>query len=75
MELKLLLLSTAGRLGNIGCACNGTTSLIPYTNSSIILINRGWVPTARMDAETRKEGQVDHMTSGDTQHIAIANID
>lgn len=37
-----------------------------YCNSSTILINRGWVPSARMEADTRKEGQVDHMMSGDT---------
>ena len=37
-----------------------------HSYSSVILINRGWVPSARMEANTRKEGQVDHMTSHDT---------
>lgn len=63
MELKSSLHSTAERLGRVDCAA---TLFDVDCDSSAILINRGWVPSARMEADTRKEGQVDHMTSGDT---------
>ena len=64
MALKLLLHSIARKLGRGDHVRYHVINLL-HSNSSTILINRGWVPLARMDADTRREGQVDHMTSGD----------
>ncbi|XP_065918426.1 surfeit locus protein 1-like isoform X2 [Dysidea avara] len=48
--------------GTRGSGAHGAHVITPFhcdDTGNTILINRGWVPTAKMDASTRKEGQTE----------------